>query len=70
MTIFLLYFHKIRNVVVMMTQDAESYSVTSHTLLRAESHQQKVPLSESEPRYGDNERNTTLHITRVTTEHT
>ncbi len=35
MKIVLLYFHEIRNVVVMVTQDAESYSVTSHTLLRA-----------------------------------
>ena len=60
MTIFLLYFHKIRNVVVTMTQDAESFSVTSHMLL---SHQQKLPLSESGLGDWDRERNTTLHIT-------
>ena len=60
-----IYFHKIRNVVVMIVwswwqEDAESFSVTSHMLL---SHQQKLPLSESELDYWDRERNTTLHIT-------
>ena len=61
MTIFLLYiFIRSEMWLSWWQEDAESFSITSHMLL---SHQQKLPLSESELDYWDRERNTTLHIT-------